>query len=142
MGAEVVVTGANFRQEVIDSDIPVIVDFWAEWCVPCKMVEPILKQIAEEYEGKVKVGKVNVDEEGDLAAQHKVASIPTILLFKAGEVVTTLSQEGIKSSIVGELTEPERGMVLVEGGNEKKLEHPIVDPFWRAFYNALEKYKS
>ena len=61
---------------------------------------------------------------------------------KAGEVVATLSQEGIKSSIVGELTEPERGMVLVEGGNEKKLEHPIVDPFWRAFYGALEKYKS
>jgi len=60
----------------------------------------------------------------------------------AGEVVVTLSQEGIKSSIVGELTEPEKGMVLVDGGREKKLEHPIVDPFWKAFYNALEKYKS
>ena len=61
---------------------------------------------------------------------------------KAGEVVATLSQEGIKSSIVGELTEPDRGMVLVEGRSEKKLEHPIVDPFWKAFYGALEKYKS
>ena len=86
MGAEVVVTNDNFKAEVLDSDIPVLADFWAEWCVPCKMVGPILEQMAEEYKGKVKIAKINVDEEGELASNYNIVSIPTILLFHNGAV--------------------------------------------------------
>ena len=86
MGAEVVVTNDNFKAEVLDSDIPVLADFWAEWCVPCKMVEPILEQMAEEYNGKVKIARINVDEEGELASNFNIVSIPTILLFHNGAV--------------------------------------------------------
>ena len=86
MGAEVTVTNDNFKAEVLDSDMPVLADFWAEWCVPCKMVGPILEQMAEEYEGKVKIAKINVDEEGELASNYNIVSIPTILLFHKGNV--------------------------------------------------------
>ena len=85
--AEIILTSDNFESEVIASEIPVLVDFWAPWCGPCKMLGPVISQIADEYEGKVKVGKVNVDEEEELAAQYGVQSIPTVLLFKGGEVV-------------------------------------------------------
>jgi len=76
----------NFEREVIKSDIPVLVDFWAEWCVPCKMITPIVEKLAEEYKGRLKVGKVNVDEEGAIAARYRIRSIPTLLLFDRGEV--------------------------------------------------------
>ena len=82
------VTTATFQKEVIESDIPVIVDFWAQWCRPCLMVAPILEEIAKEYEGKVKVAKINVDQEGALANQFKVSSIPTLYLFEDGAVKT------------------------------------------------------
>ena len=85
--AEIVLTIDNFKTEVLESDIPVLVDFWAPWCGPCKMLGPVISQIAEEYDGKVKVGKVNVDEEEELAAKYGIQSIPTVLLFKGGEVV-------------------------------------------------------
>ena len=85
--AEIILTSDNFESEVIASEIPVLVDFWATWCGPCKMLGPVISQIANEYEGKVKVGKVNVDEEEELAAQYGIQSIPTVLLFKGGEVV-------------------------------------------------------
>jgi thioredoxin 1 len=83
--AEVTITNANFEEEVIKSEIPVLVDFWATWCGPCRMVGPVVSEIAEEYERKVKVGKVNVDEEDELAERFGVQSIPTIILFKNGE---------------------------------------------------------
>ena len=87
--AEVILTKENFNEEVLNSDIPVLVDFWATWCGPCMMLSPVIAELAEELEGKVKVGKVNVDEQNELAMQYRVASIPTLLLFKNGELVKT-----------------------------------------------------
>ena len=77
---------SNFQSEVIDSEIPVLVDFWAEWCGPCKMIGPVLDQLSGEVEGTAKVGKVNVDEARDLAVKYGVKSIPLLLFFKGGEV--------------------------------------------------------
>ncbi len=86
---EIKITKSNFQQEVIDSDTPVLVDFWATWCGPCKMIAPALEQIALEYDGKIKVGKINVDEEQELAMEFKIMSIPTIMLFEGGQVKKT-----------------------------------------------------
>lgn len=77
----------TFEQEVLQSDIPVLVDFSATWCGPCKMIAPIVKEIADEYDGKILVGKVNVDEEPDLTMQYNVSSIPTLMVFKNGQLV-------------------------------------------------------
>lgn len=87
MGIEVTVTKENFEAEVVNSDIPVVIDFWAEWCVPCKMIGPVLAEISEEYKGKLKVAKVNVDEAGELASEYNIISIPTLMVFNKGEVV-------------------------------------------------------
>lgn len=83
--AEITLTGKNFEEEVVKSEIPVIVDFWATWCGPCKMMNPIINGIAEEYDGKIKVCKVNVDENPDLAGQFRIFSIPTVIGFVNGE---------------------------------------------------------
>ena len=85
--AEITITKDNFEEEVLHSEIPVLVDFWAAWCGPCKMLAPIVAKIAEENEGKIKVGKVNVDEEQALAIKFRVASIPTVIAFKDGKAV-------------------------------------------------------
>ena len=85
--AELKITRENFENEVMKSNIPVLIDFWAPWCGPCRMMGPIIEQLAEEYEGKAKVGKVNVDEEGELSQAFGVMSIPTIVLVKNGKVV-------------------------------------------------------
>ena len=87
--AEIKLTDQNFEQEVLHADMPVLVDFWASWCGPCRMLAPVIAEIAEEYAGKVKVGKVNVDEQPNLANRYGIASIPTVMLFKNGEVVST-----------------------------------------------------
>ena len=87
--AEITLTRSNFQAEVLESDKPVLVDFWATWCGPCRMVAPIVAQIAEEQEGVVKVGKVNVDEEPGLAGRFGISSIPTLMVFKNGQLVTT-----------------------------------------------------
>ncbi len=87
MGKAVEITDSNFEQEVLKSDKPVLVDFWAEWCGPCKIIGPVVEEIANEYDGKVKVGKVNVDFHQNAAAKYGIRSIPTLLLFRNGEVV-------------------------------------------------------
>ncbi len=84
--AEINITNENFKQEVLSADKPVLVDFWATWCGPCKMLGPVIAEIADENEGKIKVCKVNVDECPELASQYNIASIPTVVLFKDGQV--------------------------------------------------------
>lgn len=97
MAAENIVnlTEQNFEGEVIRSETPVLVDFWAEWCGPCKMIAPVLDELASEYDGKVKIGKVNIDEEQTLASQHGIRAIPTLLLFNKGQVAEQIV--GLKS---------------------------------------------
>ena len=85
--AEIEITAENFTEEVLNSDIPVLVDFWAPWCGPCKMLGPVIAQIANDYDGKIKVGKCNTDDNTELAIEYNVSSIPSVKLFKGGEVV-------------------------------------------------------
>lgn len=87
MSAEIVITAGNFETEVMSSDKPVLVDFWAEWCMPCRMIAPLLEELAATYAGKLKVGTVNVDEQPDLANRFGIISIPALLVFKNGELV-------------------------------------------------------
>lgn len=81
------ITNANFNETVVKSDKPVLVDFWAEWCSPCRMLSPVVDEVAQSYEGKALVGKVNIDEQEELAQRFGVMSIPTLILFKSGEAV-------------------------------------------------------
>ncbi len=87
MTAPIAVTDSDFQQEVLEADTPVLVDFWADWCAPCKMVAPLLDELAEEYEGKVKFTKLDVDSNPQVALQYGIRSIPTLLVFKGGGAV-------------------------------------------------------
>ncbi len=87
MANEVAITTSNYDDEVVNSDVPVLIDFWAEWCMPCKMIAPVLAEISDEYAGRLKVGKLDVDSEGELAMKFSVQSIPTLILIKGGEEV-------------------------------------------------------
>lgn len=80
----------NFESEVLNSDVPVLVDFFAEWCGPCKMMGPVVDKIAQEYEGKAKVGKIDIDKNPDLAGKYNVMSVPTFMVFKQGKIVDTV----------------------------------------------------
>lgn len=88
--ADLTFTDQNFQSEVLESKTPVLVDFWAEWCMPCRIVSPIVEELATEYGEKLKVGKLNVDENGNTAQQYGVMSIPSLLIFKDGKVVKTM----------------------------------------------------
>lgn len=83
------VTDANFEQEVLQSDIPVLVDYWAEWCGPCKMIAPVLEEVAKDYDGKVKICKMDVDENQDTPAKFGIRGIPTLMIFKGGNAEAT-----------------------------------------------------
>ena len=103
MKATIQITQQNFDSEVLQSTLPVIVDFYADWCGPCKMIAPALEEIATELTGRVKIAKVNVDEEGALAQRYNVQSLPTLLYFQNGEVVNQLIGATSKKNILGKL---------------------------------------
>ncbi len=103
-GSILEVTDANFDTEVLASDVPVLVDFWAEWCGPCRMLAPTVEALAREYEGKIKVAKVNVDENIGTASRYRIQGIPTLLLFKSGEVREQLVGTQPKSVVEKALT--------------------------------------
>ena len=99
MSEHISLNSANFESEVLQSTVPVLLDFWAPWCGPCKMIGPLIEQLAEEYAGRLKVGKVNVDEEAELASSHSIVSIPTLIVYKDGKIANQVAGALPKHSI-------------------------------------------
>ena len=103
MGDVLQVTDADFEEEIVKSDLPAMVDFWAEWCGPCKTVGPVVEELALEYKDKIKIAKMNVDENRETPAKFGIRNIPTLILFKGGEVAQTIVGAYPKSHLDGEL---------------------------------------
>lgn len=101
MSAAVDIADATFEQEVLNSDVPVLVDFWAPWCGPCRMVAPVVQEIADQYEGRVKVVKLNTDENPQTASQYGIRSIPTLMIFKGGQKVDVVVGAVPKATLSG-----------------------------------------
>ena len=99
------ITDGNFVEEVTNSDIPVLVDFWAEWCGPCRAMAPVIEELAGEYEGKIKVGKLDTDNNRDTALQFGITAIPTIILFKGGELVNKKVGQNSKKDLKAAIDE-------------------------------------
>ena len=105
MGAAITLTDSTFDEEIKGADEPVLVDFWAEWCGPCKMVEPVLEEIASENEGRLRIAKLNVDENLDISRRFEVMSIPTLILFKDGEPQLRIIGAKPKGAILNDLAD-------------------------------------
>ncbi|MEL6821486.1 MAG: thioredoxin [Calditrichota bacterium] len=103
MGKAIEITQDNFDNEVIGSDVPVLVDFWATWCGPCRIIGPVIEELAGQYDGRVKIGKLDVDAHRDVAAKYGIRSIPTLLIFKDGEVVDSIMGAQPKPAIEAKL---------------------------------------
>jgi len=103
MSKEIIITDENFKKEVLDAESPVLVDFWASWCAPCRMMGPVIEQLAEEYNGKCKIGKLNTEESPNTTAEYGITSIPTIIIFKDGkpvdQMIGVLAKEAIAKKL-------------------------------------------
>jgi len=105
MGNYVELSDANFEEEVLNSEIPVLVDFWAEWCAPCRVIEPMVDELAQQYSGKLKIGKMDVDQNPQSSMNYGIRSIPTLLFFKEGKAVDQLLGAVPKNQIEEKITE-------------------------------------